>query len=482
MKNMDINKLKRPVKYGKIPLIQPNKKGVHMFTGLKYQLEITDTLIDDILPQDNELIKLKKVLNWEKINSIYKECFPSKRGRSTKKTDLSLGLILLKHLYRKPDRALIEELHLNNAYMHFCGLSYREVARCNKQGKKIIDHSTLVKIRQRLGAEKVKKILATFTAELIDKKIIDGKILFTDTTSLEKNIIYPTEIGLLSRVIEEAAAVVQKVRYKKDMVKTKVIKKARSISKVYYSASKKSKKLLKDTSTALLAIAKEQIDAANAAIDETGEAIFAVTLKRYAKLKDTGIKIVDEVEAKLRGEKIAGKIVSYYQNHSRALPKGKLSKPCEFGVKLRLDMSGNGYITNHTLYEGNISDVSMLAGSIDSHAKVFGSKFKSGAADRGFYDGDIIESLEGKYKIALAIPHKKDRNKTMTPHKKKLSNKRSAIEAKISEGKRMCGLDRSLYNGFEGDRIWATLSVMALNIRKLLRDMARSPELMYKFG
>ena len=146
---------------------------------------------------------------------------------------------------------------------------------------------------------------------------------------------------------------------------------------------------------------------------------------------------MDQVEARLYGEKIAGRIVSYYEDHSRALPKGKLSKPCEFGVKLRLDMSGNGYITNHDIYKGNISDVSMLEDSIDSHAKVFSSKFKSGAADRGFYDGNIIESLERKYKIALAIPHKKDRNKTMTPHKKKHSNKRSAIEAKISEGKRM---------------------------------------------
>ena len=66
-----------------------------MFTGIKYKLEITDTLIDNILPQDNKLIKLKKVLNWEKINNIYKECFSSKRGLSTKKTNLSLGLILL---------------------------------------------------------------------------------------------------------------------------------------------------------------------------------------------------------------------------------------------------------------------------------------------------------------------------------------------------------------------------------------------------
>ena len=63
---MDINKLKRPVKYGKIPLELLNNKGDHMFTGLKHQLEVTDTIIDDILPQDNELIKLKKALEAPK--------------------------------------------------------------------------------------------------------------------------------------------------------------------------------------------------------------------------------------------------------------------------------------------------------------------------------------------------------------------------------------------------------------------------------
>ena len=204
--------------------------------------------------------------------------------------------------------------------------------------------------------------------------------------------------------------------------------------------------------------------------------------RRYRKLNGTGKKILEQVEVKLDGIKITGRIVSYYQDHSRALPKGKLSKPCEFGVKLKLDTSGNGYITGHDIYKGNVFDVSMLSDSVDSHARVFGKKFKSGAADRGFYDEDLIEDLKRKYKISLAIPHKKDRTRVMTPKDKKLSKKRSAIEAKISEGKRMCGMDRSLYDGFSGDETWAALSVMALNIRKLLRDMEKSPELIYRFG
>ena len=63
MKSIKINKYKRPIKYDKISLkLLHLKGGYHMFTGLKAQLELTGTLIDDILPQDNELVKLKKVL------------------------------------------------------------------------------------------------------------------------------------------------------------------------------------------------------------------------------------------------------------------------------------------------------------------------------------------------------------------------------------------------------------------------------------
>ena len=195
-----------------------------MFTGLKKQLELNDSLIEDIVPQDHDLVKLKKVVNWEGINRIYESCYPSRRGNATKRTGLVIGLLILKHLYKRPDRVLINELHVNNAFMYFCSVSYDEIKRCNEEEKKIIDHSTLVKIRKRLGSRRVRKIEKLFMRELLSKKIIDGKYLFTDTTSLEKNILYPTEIGLLKRVIEEAEIIRQKVRYKKELVKTEVIK------------------------------------------------------------------------------------------------------------------------------------------------------------------------------------------------------------------------------------------------------------------
>ena len=481
MKNMDINKLKRPVKYGKIPLELLNNKGDHMFTGLKHQLEVTDTIIDDILPQDNELIKLKKALNWEKINKIYKECFPSKRGRSTKKTDMSLGLLILKHLYRKSDRDLVRDLHLNTSYMHFCGLSYSEVSEANRKGRQVIDSSTLTKIRAKLGPDRIERIVKIFTSDLIAKKIINGKVLFTDTTSLEKNITYPTEVSLLSRVIREAAVVTQNIRYKRDMAVTETVKRAKKISKVYYSASKKTKKLLKGTTESLLVIAKSQIEEASEVVDEMAEKVSAVTMERLKKLKDTGKTIVSQVESKLAGKPVAKRILSYHEDRAVSLPKSRPGKPCAFGAKLSLSVSGNGYVTDHSLYDRNIADIDTLKGSVENHSHTFGKKFKAASADRAYYDKDLIEELEKAHRIDIAIPHKKRKEK-MDKRKEVLYRKRSAIEAKISEGKRMTGMGKSYYRGFSGDRIWVGLSVLTLNLRQLLKDMDRKPGLIYEFG
>ena len=99
--------------------------------------------------------------------------------------------------------------------MYFRSLLCDEVSESNRLGKKLIDHCTLVKIRKRLGAEKIENILSLFTSELVKNKIIDGKYLLTDTTNLEKNIAYPTDVSLLSRVIKEADYIIQNVKLKK---------------------------------------------------------------------------------------------------------------------------------------------------------------------------------------------------------------------------------------------------------------------------
>jgi transposase, IS5 family len=330
-------------------------------------------------------------------------------------------------------------------------------------------------VRKKLGNEKVQKIERLFTEELIAKKVITGKYLFSDTTSLEKNISYPTEVSLLKRVIEHAEMVVQGVVKKKELVKTAVIRKANRIAKVYYSASEKTKELLEGATKQLLAIAKDTLERAAVRFHRSGKRVREGLKKGFERVERVGKRIVEQVEGKLRGEKVTDRIVSYYEEEARALPKGKVHKPCEFGHKVRLDMNGDGYITNWRLCRGNPADVGMLEEVVEEHAERFGEAFLAGAMDRGYYDGEKIGKLEETYGICLAIPHKSDRKKKLSRRERRLCNKRSAIESRISEGKRMVGLDKSYYRGFEGDGIWAAFTVMALNIRKVLMEIRKKP-------
>ena len=189
-----------------------------------------------------------------------------------------------------------------------------------------------------------------------------------------------------------------------------------------------------------------------------------------------------QISERMEGKEVTDKIVSYYEPHVRALPKGKVNKPCEFGTKLRIDMTGNKYITNYQLYQGNPADVTMLDKAIDNHSKVFPTTFKAAGMDRGFYDEEKIQQLENVYEISLAIPHKKRTDQPLSKRKQKIFDKRSRIEAKISEGKRMTGLNKSNYKGFDGDQITAILSIWALNVRQLLRDIKRKPNLVKRLA
>ena len=60
--------------------------------------------------------------------------------------------------------------------------------------------------------------------------------------------------------------------------------------------------------------------------------------------------------------------------------------------------------------------------------------------------------------------------------------KEQQLKLEISEGKRMYGLNKSYYKGYDGDKMWAALGVMALNIRKLIRDINKNPELILRFA
>ena len=126
--------------------------------------------------------------------------------------------------------------------------------------------------------------------------------------------------------------------------------KAKQISRLYYSTSKKTDKLLRHCSQKLLSLAKDEISSAAMAVNDMAETMSETTLARFKKLQSTGAKIISQVEDKLKGSPAAKRIVSYHEKDAAALPKSRPGHArCAFGAKLSLSASTNGYVTDHFL-------------------------------------------------------------------------------------------------------------------------------------
>jgi hypothetical protein len=59
------------------------------------------------------------------------------------------------------------------------------------------DSTTLIKLNQRFGEERIARLNKVFVKDLVKKKSIKARRMRIDSTTLESHIIYPTDVGLL---------------------------------------------------------------------------------------------------------------------------------------------------------------------------------------------------------------------------------------------------------------------------------------------
>lgn len=78
----------------------------------------------------------------------------------------------------KSDRQLCEEIHLNIAYRWFCGLNLED---------KVPDHSSLTRIRDRLGVTTYQNIFEHLLKTWIKEGYVKGKRMMSDASLLDAN-------------------------------------------------------------------------------------------------------------------------------------------------------------------------------------------------------------------------------------------------------------------------------------------------------
>lgn len=138
-------------------------------------------LIENLVPKDHILRKIDKYIDFSFIKDLTKDLYCSDNGRPAVSPVILFKMLFIGYLFGiRSERQLVKDIEVNIAYRWFLGLSLTD---------KIPDHSTISqnRISRFKDTDVYQKVFDNIVLQAIDKKLVDGKILYTDSTHLKAN-------------------------------------------------------------------------------------------------------------------------------------------------------------------------------------------------------------------------------------------------------------------------------------------------------
>lgn len=128
--------------------------------------------MEALIPKDHLLRKIDEKIDFEFVREITAELYCQNNGRPSVDPVLFIRICLLTYLYNIPsDRQVCEEIQYNLAYRWFCRLAIEDA---------VPDHSSLTRIRDRLGESTFKKIFEHVVRLCIEKGFVSGEKVMMD--------------------------------------------------------------------------------------------------------------------------------------------------------------------------------------------------------------------------------------------------------------------------------------------------------------
>jgi len=413
---------------------------------IKSQFDLFRANFNQILNLDHELCQLAKAIDWPKFESGFASCYSSDMGAPAKAVRLMVGMHYLKYMFNESDESVVEHWVENPYWQFFCGYEYM-------QHKCPIHPTTMVKWRQRVGAERLEAMLT----ETLEMAVRGGHVtthqlskVTADTTVQEKAVAYPTDARLYQkarcRLVKLAVKRGIKLRQSYERVgKYEFIKQSRYANAQQFRRAAKCTRKLK---TYLGRVIRDIERNAGTMDDE-----LSTILKRARRIHQQS-----------REDK--NKLYSLDAPEVSCIAKGKAHKKFEFGCKISLVVSNVGdWILGVRRVEGNRHDSKTLAAAITQAERISGVKVGEIFADKGYRGWDY----EGPAKIHIVGTSNRDLPRSTRKRKKR----RSAIEP-IGHLKSDHRMNRNYLKHAAGDEINAILAACGANMRKLLRKLSHA--------
>jgi transposase, IS5 family len=275
------------------------------------QLEMFKTVLETLVNPSHELCLLGKQIDWDSMETEFAPLYGT-TGRPSVPIRTMVGLLLLKQIYNLGDETVMERWVENPYWQHFCGEIYF-------QYKAPFDPSDFVHFRKRIGKEGMESIfkqsIILFGEEKLQKATKEVRI---DTTVQEKNITFPTDRKLYTKVLDHCRKIarVEGIRFKRSY--------ARQIKNLQYQLRfatkpknhKKQAKLQEKYRRIVVRLCDDLID-------QLSEEQY---IKHYEKFD-----IMFSILVQQRSDK--NKIYSVHEPNTQCIAKGKDHKPYEFGNK-----------------------------------------------------------------------------------------------------------------------------------------------------
>lgn len=403
----------------------------------------------NITDSTNELVVLRQVIPWQKISNKLTS-FYHKKGRNGKSLRMMVALLIISRLRALSDENVIKQVKENRYIQYFCNVG-------DKGLQTFLNPSSLCTFRKRLGAKGVSVIESIVFDQFRRVGVIENDDLLMDSTVLESNIIYPTDVLLLHKAFGK----MEQFAVKNDIPIWWDAKYLKKLRRAFNLAKKNQKISFLWDFYLLFCVALKQFR-----IFHESVCFSEKELQRYSQLVELLSLLEVQTEHKIAGKvHIENRIVSLDEVDARPIKKGKSHPTCEFGTTLQISFNRAGFMITTENYIGKPNDKTLFLNTLEYYRERMKVYPEGGVTDLGYRSRKNFK--KGKEKLScLFMGRSEDVPENLQRYYQKA---RSATEGFIAVAKNWRGFDRSRYRGLNGDKVWTILSQLSYNLKKFIQ-------------
>jgi IS5 family transposase len=286
-----------------------------------------------------------------------------------------------------------------------------------------------MKITTRCGEQAIEALNDALLAKANEATLVKTGKVRADTTVVSANVEYPTDTGLLARVVTKIGGLVRRIKATGAAGRTRFRDRSRAAGRrVRAIASKLRLRGAAAREEAQAVVVRVGHELAGLAEAATTDAVRVLINARRAVARTTGptrgrlrraineltltiqraARIVARARTRLAGGQpdSATRLVSLHDPDARPIAKGRLGKPIEFGYKAQVVDNEDGTVVDYTIEQGNPPDGPQLAPAIKRITARTGKPPRAATADRGYGEAAVEKDLHDLGVRTVAIPRK----------------------------------------------------------------------------